>query len=68
MILDYLTKEAIENIIKKQVEREKDHLIYGVDTIDKLMYCRGKISALEALLQDIKSLQKEDNDGQFDKT
>ena len=68
MILDYLTKEAIENIIKKQVEREKDHLIYGVDTIDKLMYCRGKISALEALLQDIKVLQKEDNDGQFDKT
>ena len=68
MILDYLTKEAIENIIKKQVEREKDHLIYGVDTIDKLMYCRGKISALETLLQDIKSLQKEDNDGQFDKT
>jgi trehalose-6-phosphate synthase len=68
VILDYLTKEAIENIIKKQVEREKDHLIYGVDTIDKLMYCRGKISALEALLQDIKSLQKEDNDGQFDKT
>ena len=68
MILDYQTKQAIENLIKKQVEREKDHLIYGVDTIDKLMYCRGKISALEALLQDIKSLQKEDNDGQFDKT
>ena len=68
MILDYQTRQAIENIIKKQVEREKDHLIYGVDTIDKLMYCRGKISALETLLQDIKSLQKEDNDGQFDKT
>ena len=68
MILDYHTREAIENIIKKQLEREKDHIIYGVDTIDKLMYCRGKISALEALLQDIKSLQKEDNDGQFDKT
>ena len=68
MILDYQTKQAIENIIKKQLEREKDHLIYGVDTIDKLMYCRGKISGLESLLQDIKSLQKEDNDGQFDKT
>ena len=68
MILDYQTRQAIENIIKKQLEREKDHLIYGVDTIDNLMYCRGKISGLESLLQDIKSLQKEDNDGQFDKT
>ena len=52
----------------KQLEIEKDHLIYGVDTIDKLIYCLGKISGLESLLQDIKSLQKEDNDGQFDKT
>tara|TARA_Y100000401_G_C8229651_1_gene177460 strand:- start:397 stop:603 length:207 start_codon:yes stop_codon:yes gene_type:complete len=68
VILDYQTRQAIENIIKKQLEREKDHLIYGVDTVDKLMYCRGKISGLESLLQDIKSLQKEDNDGQFDKT
>ncbi len=68
MILDYQTKQAIENLIKKQLEREKDHIIYGVDTIDKLMYCRGKINGLESLLQDIKSLQKEDNDGQFDKT
>ena len=68
MILDYQTRQAIENLIKKQLEREKDHLIYGVDTVDKLMYCRGKISGLESLLQDIKSLQKEDNDGQFDKT
>ena len=68
MILDYHTRQAIENLIKKQLETEKDHLIYGVDTIDKLMYCRGKISGLESLLQDIKSLQKEDNDGQFDKT
>ena len=68
MIFDYHTRQAIENLIKKQLETEKDHLIYGVDTIDKLMYCRGKISGLESLLQDIKSLQKEDNDGQFDKT
>ena len=68
MILDYQTKQAIENLIKKQLEREKDHITYGVDTIDKLMYCRGKINGLESLLQDIKSLQKEDNDGQFDKT
>ena len=58
MILDYLTKEAIENIIKKQVEREKDHLIYGVDTIDKLMYCRGKISAPRGTASRYKKLAK----------
>jgi hypothetical protein len=30
------------------------------------MYSRGKINALEALLQDIKNLQKEDIDGTID--
>jgi hypothetical protein len=31
------------------------------------MYARGRLSALEALLQDIRNLQKEDIDGTIDK-
>jgi len=42
-------------------------LCYGVETVEQLMYGRGRLSALETLLQDIKNLQKEENnDGTID--
>ena len=68
MILDYHTKEQIVNVINKQIKDTKDHICYGVETESQLMYARGRLSALETLLQDIKNLQKEDNDGTIDKT
>jgi hypothetical protein len=43
------------------------HICYGIDSVEKLMYARGRLSALEALLQDIRNLQKEDIDGTIDK-
>jgi len=67
-MLDYHTKEQIVNVINKQIKDIKDHLCYGVETVEQLMYGRGRLSALETLLQDIKNLQKEDNDGTVDKT
>ena len=67
-MLDYHTKEQIVNVINKSIKDTKDHICYGVDSVDKLMYGRGRLSALETLLQDIKNLQKEDNDGTIDKT
>ena len=67
-MLDYHTKEQIVNVINRQIKDIKDHLCYGVETVEKLMYARGRLSALETLLQDIKNLQKEDNDGTIDKT
>ena len=66
MILDYHTKEQIENIIKRNIKDVKDHICYGVETESQLMYARGRLSALETLLQDIKNLHKEDNDGTTD--
>ena len=60
-------KEA-EFISNKSIKDIRDHLCYGVETVDQLMYARGRLSALETLLQDIKNLQKEDNDGTIDKT
>ena len=67
-MLDYHTKEQIVNVINRSIKDSKDHLCYGVETVDQLMYARGRLSALETLLQDIKNLQKEDNDGTIDKT
>ena len=67
-MLDYHTKEPIVNVINKSIKDTKDHICYGVETESQLMYARGRLSALETLLQDIKNLQKEDNDGTIDKT
>ena len=53
-------------LIKKQINRKlqeiKDHLIYSVDTTQELHYARGKINALESLLQDLKDLQRKEDD------
>ena len=57
MNLDLDTLQIIRQFIKKQIDRVKDDLVYHVDTIDKLQYSRGKLNALEALLQDLKDLQ-----------
>jgi|TARA_R100000664_G_C2739123_1_gene127913 polyhydroxyalkanoate synthesis regulator phasin len=65
-MLDPRTREQIENIIKRNIKDVKDHICYGVETESQLMYARGRLSALETLLQDIKNLHKEDNDGTTD--
>tara|TARA_R100000458_G_scaffold41089_1_gene38678 strand:- start:367 stop:564 length:198 start_codon:yes stop_codon:yes gene_type:complete len=65
-MLDPRTREQIENIIKRNIKDVKDHICYGVETESQLMYARGRLSALETLLQDIKNLHKEDNDGTID--
>ena len=67
-MLDHYTVEAIRNTINKEIQTVKDHICYGVETESQLMYARGRLSALETLLQDIKNLHKEDNDGTTDKT
>jgi hypothetical protein len=65
-MLDPRTREQIENIVKRNIKDVKDHICYGVETESQLMYARGRLSALETLLQDIKNLHKEDNDGTTD--
>ena len=42
----------------KQIKQIKDDIVYGIDTIDNLKYSKGKLSALETLLQDLKDLQR----------
>ena len=67
-MLDPHTRDLIENVINRNIRDIKDHICYGVETESQLMYARGRLSALETLLQDIKNLHKEDNDGTIDKT
>jgi|TARA_R100001509_G_scaffold28850_1_gene15248 hypothetical protein len=57
MNLDLDTLQTIRHYIKKQIEQVKEDLVYHIDTIDKLQYSRGRLNALEALLQDLKDLQ-----------
>ena len=65
-MLDPTTVDIFKNHIKKEINSSKDHICYSVETVEQLMYARGKINAYEALLQDIKNLQKEDIDGTVD--
>ena len=58
MNLDLDTLQSIRHYIKKQIDKTKEDLVYHVDTIDRLSYSRGKLSALETLLQDLKDLQR----------
>ena len=58
---DIDTIQTFRTFIRKQLAEIKDHLIYSVDTLEELNYARGKINALETLLQDLTDLQKKEN-------
>jgi hypothetical protein len=62
-MLDPFTLEKLKTHINTEIEAIKDHLCHGVDTMEQLQYSRGRLNALEALLQDFKNLQKENRDG-----
>ena len=57
---DIDTIQVFRSKIKDSIEKYKEDLIYGVDTIENLQYARGKINALESLLQDINDLLKKE--------
>jgi hypothetical protein len=67
-MFDFHTLDAVKTKVVKQIQDVKEHICYGVETESQLMYARGRLSGLETLLQDIKNLHKEDNDGTTDKT
>jgi len=61
-MLDIDTIRIVRHYIKKEIEKTKDHICYGIDKLDQLHYAKGKLSGLESLLQDLKDLQnREDN-------
>ena len=54
--MDIYTVSVIQKVIKRALERCKNHAIYGVDTMEKLQYVRGQIKSYEGLQQEIKDL------------
>ena len=58
---DLDTLQVLRAKIKENINKYKEDLIYGVDTIENLQYARGKIDALESLLQDINDLLKKED-------
>tara|TARA_R100001086_G_scaffold226217_1_gene144814 strand:+ start:85 stop:294 length:210 start_codon:yes stop_codon:yes gene_type:complete len=62
-MLDPYTLDKIYKLLNKEIEAIKDHLCHSVDTMEQLQYSRGRLNALEALLHDLKNLQKESIDG-----
>ena len=61
-MLDIGTLQTVKNYIKKRIDETKQDICYGVDTLDRLHYAKGKLSALEVLFQDLKDLlKKEEN-------
>jgi len=65
-MLDPYTVSRITTRINEQIKLITEHLCHGVDTVDQLQYSKGRLNALEALLQDLKDLQKENIDGDDD--
>ena len=68
MNLDLDTLAAIKHYINKQIKQIKEDIVYGIDTIDNLKYSKGKLSALETLLQDLKDLQRNEENVDDDNT
>ena len=62
-MLDPYTLDRVFKLINQEIETVKEHICQGVDTMEKLQYSRGRLNANEALLQDLKNLQKENIDG-----
>tara|TARA_R100001086_G_scaffold46114_1_gene20391 strand:- start:20 stop:208 length:189 start_codon:yes stop_codon:yes gene_type:complete len=59
-MIDIESIQYLRRKIKEDLEKYKEDLIYGVDTLENLQYARGKINALESLLQDLNDLLKKD--------
>ena len=68
-MLDIDTIQTVRHFIKKEIQKTKDHICYGIDKVDQLHYAKGRLAALEAVLQDLKDLQnREDNFDDTDQT
>jgi len=59
-MLDYQTVQTLRREIHKLIEEKKTHIVYSVDSIEKLQYSRGQLSSLEELLQVMKYLLKKE--------
>lgn len=60
-MLEHHTIQTIRREIERLLKEKKNHIVYNVDSIEKLQYSRGQLSSLEELLQVIKDLLKKED-------
>ena len=60
-MLDIQTIQTIRHYIRKEIDKTKAHICYGIDKVDQLHYAKGRLAALEAVLQDLKDLQNRED-------
>ena len=58
---DIDTIMAIKDLVKKEIEVVKENIVYSIDKQESLQYARGKLNAFDALLQELKNLQKRED-------
>ena len=60
-MMDIETINQIRNEISKMIDNKIEHIVHGVDSMEKLQYSRGQLSSLEELLQVIQYLLKNED-------
>ena len=60
-MLEHHTIQTIRREIERLLQEKKNHIVYNVDSIEKLQYSRGQLSSSEELLQVIKDLLKKED-------
>ena len=55
---DIDTIQAIKQLIQKEIDNTKEHIVYNVKDLENLAFAKGKLNGMELLLQDLKNLQK----------
>ena len=55
---DIDTIQAIKQLIQKEIDNTKEHIVYNVKDLENLAFAKGKLDGMELLLQDLKDLQK----------
>ena len=61
--LDIETIREIKRLIDKRVKNIGEQIIYGsIDNYEKLQYCRGEISSLSQLKEDLSELLRDEDD------
>ena len=68
-MLDIGTLQSVRHYIRKEIDKTKEDICYGIDKLEQLHYAKGKLAALEAVLQDLKDLHnREDSVDDIDQT
>ena len=55
---DIDTIQAIKQLIQKEIDNTKEHIVYNVKDLENIAFAKGKLNGMELLLQDLKDLQK----------